>query len=219
MVLIVSAEDIEIVQILVVVARIAVGHLLILTADDEHHHYQEHIDEDLYAQQSQLPPAGVLRIVLQRGIDWNPFVQFGRDHDRDDEHEQDHEADGEDAPGHQQRLERHAQQVLDDTAAGENEGGSQCQRERDMQQRLLGQHPVNVLAFSAIAFPNTHFLGAFDQRRDDNQDIVQQRNQDQQRSDDRKQDDLCLHFPIACVQFAERLQEIRQGQTNLLQFL
>ena len=47
MVLIVSAEDIEIVQILVVVARIAVGHLLILPADDEHHHHQEYIDQHL----------------------------------------------------------------------------------------------------------------------------------------------------------------------------
>ena len=64
MLLIVSPKDIDIEQVLVVVTRIAVGNLLILTADYEHHHHQEHVDEDLYTQQSQLPPAGILRIVL-----------------------------------------------------------------------------------------------------------------------------------------------------------
>ena len=100
-------------------------HDLILAADDDHHHHQEHVDEHLHAQQAKLPAAGILRIVLQRSIDRDSLVQFGRNDDRDHQHEQDHQADGYDTLGHQQRLERHAQQVLNNPASGEDDNGGQ----------------------------------------------------------------------------------------------
>ena len=88
-----------------------------------------------------------------------------------------------------------------------------------MKQRLPGKQSINVLAFSAIALPNAHFLGTFHQGRNDDQDIVQEGNQKQQRSDDRQQDDLCLHARIARMQFTERFQEILQYQAVGLKLL
>ena len=157
----VAVEEADIVEIVVVIARIGMSNNLVLTADNEHHHHQEHVDEHLDAQQAQLPVAGVLGVVFQGGIDRDPLIQFGGDDDGDDEHEENHSPDGHHALRHQERCERNAQQVFHYAAAREDDDGGQDKRENDMQQRFLCQHSVNVFALSTIALPDAHFFGAF----------------------------------------------------------
>ena len=50
---------------------------------------------------------------------------------------------------------------------------------------FLRQHPVDVLALSAVALAHAHFLGTLDHRGNDNQDIVQQADDNQQRRNNR----------------------------------
>ena len=91
-----------------------------------------------------------------------------------------------------------------------------------MQQSLLRQHSVNVPALSAVALPHAHFLGALHHGRDDNQDVVQEGNQDQQRRHDGKQNHLRLYLRIRGVQRAKGLQEILEAcslRLNLLKRL
>ena len=87
MCLTVSVEQVEVVQILVVITGIGIGHLLVLPANDEHHHHQEHVDEHLHAQQTELPATGILRIILQGSVNRNPLIQFCRNDDGYAKHE------------------------------------------------------------------------------------------------------------------------------------
>ena len=83
----VSVEQVEVVQVLVVITGIGIGHLLVLPAYDEHHHHQEYVDKHLHAQQTELPATGILRIVLQGSVNRNPLIQLCRYNDGNDEHE------------------------------------------------------------------------------------------------------------------------------------
>ena len=184
----VSVEQVDMADVLAVIARIEVGHLFVLSGDDEHHHHQEHVDQHLDAQQAELPLPGMLRVVLQRRMDRNALVEFSGHHDGDGQDEQDEQRDGHDAARHKQGCERHAQQVLDETPAGENDGGGQREGQEDVHQGLFRQQGVDILAPGTIAFAHAHFPGALDQRRNDDEDIIEQGNQNQQHGHDGEQD-------------------------------
>ena len=215
----VTVEEADIVEVIVIVTGIGMGDLLILPADDEHHHHQEHVDQHLHAQEAEFPAPGVLRVVLQGGIDRDPLVQLRRDDDGDDEDKYKYGDYCHDTLRNQQRCKGDTQQVFHDAPAGENDDRSHAQREYDMQQRFLRQHSVNVLSLSAIALAYAHFLGALHQGGDHNQDVVQQGDQDQERRHNGQQDHLGLHLRIGRVHLGEGLQEIAEGRALGLDLL
>ena len=156
------------------------GHLLVLPADDKHHHHQKHVDKHLHAQETEFPVPRVLGIVFKRSIHWNPLIQLCGNHDGNDKYEYQHGEDGHNALRHQQRLERYPQKILNNPPAGEDDNGRKAHGKQDMGRGFLRQHPVDVLTLSAVALAHAHFLGAFHQGRNHNQDVVQQGNQDEQ---------------------------------------
>ena len=80
-----------------------------------------------------------------------------------------------------------------------------------MQQSFLRQHSVNMLSFSAVAFPHAHFLGTLHHGGDHDEDIVQQADDYQQRSYNRQQNHLRLYLRGGSMHVAEGLQEILEA--------
>ena len=80
-----------------------------------------------------------------------------------------------------------------------------------MQQSFLRQHSVNMLSFSAVAFPDAHFLGTLHHGGDHDEDIVQQADDYQQRSYNRQQNHLRLYLRGGSMHVAEGLQEILEA--------
>ena len=90
----VAIEQIEVIQVLVVIACIGVRYLLVLAADDQHHNYQKHINKHLHSYQAEFPTAGILCMVLDRSENRDSLIQFCRDHDGNNEYEQQNRRDG-----------------------------------------------------------------------------------------------------------------------------